>query len=183
MYLIIKRRSRNYNSDEFTDNVVLKITSISGNIFHDKKFESLRDADLERLKISRSELEKNRIRRVTDRGTDVGILLEPGTMLHNGDILNSNEKTIVIEQIPEKVIAIKVKNNQSPELFILIGHIIGNRHRPISIENNMVFFPIHADSEIDVFEKLFAEVIDKIELTVEEKIFKPHTGANVHDHG
>lgn len=163
--------------------VMLKITSIAGNIFHDKKFGSLRDGDFERLKISRAELEKNRIRRETDRGTDVGLLLESGAMLHDGDVLDSDGKMIVVEQMPEKVIAVRPKNDKnSAELPVLLGHIIGNRHRPISIEGNVIFFPIQSDSELDVFERLFADVINEIELSVEEKIFRAHTGANVHDH-
>lgn len=163
---------------------MLKITSVIGNIFHDKKFDSLEDGNLEYLRVSRTELEKTRIRRETNRGTDVGLLLEPGITLHNGDVLDSNEKMIVIEQIPEKMIAVRLKNDKnSVELLVLIGHIIGNRHRPISIQGNVVFFPIQADSELAVFEKLFTNVIDEIELSIEEEIFKPHTGANVHDHG
>lgn len=163
--------------------VMLKITSIAGNIFHDKKFDSLKDGDFECLKISRTELEKNRIRRETDKGTDVGLLLESGTILHNGDVLDSDGRMIVVEQMPEKVIAVRLKNDKnSAELPVLVGHIIGNMHRPISIEDNIIFFPIQSDSELDVFEKLFADMIDEIELSMEEKIFRAHTGANVHDH-
>lgn len=162
---------------------MITITSIAGNIFHDKKFDSLKD-NFERILVSRAELEKSRIRRKTDRGTDVGILLESGTTLHNGDVLHNDDKIIIVEQIPEKVISVGLKNNErSIELLVLIGHIIGNRHRPVAIENNTILFPIQADSELEVFQKLFADLADRIELSIQEKTFKSHTGANVHEHG
>ena len=164
---------------------MLTVTSISGNIFHDKAYESLKDGNFERLKVSRSDLEKSRIRRQTDKGTDVGLSLVSGNILHHGDVLSNDEKIIVVEQLPEKVISVRLKNNKTSQvdLLVLIGHIIGNRHRPISIKNDVISFPIQADSELEVFQKLFAEVIDDIELSIEETIFNPHTGADVHDHG
>lgn len=164
---------------------MLTITSISGNIFHDRGYESLKTGNFERLKISRSELEKSRIRRLTDKGTDVGLALSSGEILHHGDVLSNNEKTIVIEQLPEKVISIRLRNEKTSrvDLLVLIGHIIGNRHRPISIKNDIVSFPIQADSELEVFEKLFYDIINDVELSIEEMIFNPHTGARVHDHG
>lgn len=161
---------------------MLKITGVCGNIFHDEKLESVDKSSLEHLKISRGELEKNRLRRETDQGTDVGIILEPGVRLYNGDVLEDDGKMILVEQMPEKVLAVSFSEAQNPELRILIGHIIGNRHRPIAIHDGIVSFPIQSDSELEVFEKLFADVIDKIQLKIEEKIFISHTGADVHEH-
>ncbi len=164
---------------------MLTVTSIAGNIFHDKGFESLKSEDLEHLKVSRSEIEKSRLRRQTDRGTDVGLDLVSGKILHHGDVITNNEKFILVEQLPEKVISVRLKNKTlAPiDLFVLIGHMIGNRHRPISIKNDVISFPIQADSELEVFQKLFADIIDDIELSIEEMILIPHTGADVHEHG
>jgi len=161
---------------------VLKITGVCGNIFHDEKFESVDKSSLEHLKISREELEKNRLRRETDQGTDIGIILEPGMRLYNGDVLEDNGKMILVEQIPEKVLTVSFSEAQNADLQILVGHIIGNRHRPIAIHDGIVSFPIQSDSELEVFKKLFADVINEIQLKIEEKIFSPHTGADVHEH-
>ena len=68
------------------------------------------------------------------------------------------------------------------DVMLLLGHIIGNRHRPISIKGDEVSFPIQADSEKDVFTKLFQNIINHIEITIEEKIFFPHSGADIHEH-
>lgn len=162
---------------------MLTVTSIAGNIFHDKKFDSKQIQEFERIQVSRFELEKSRIRKQTNRGTDVGLALNEGKALHHGDILTNNEKFFVVEQLPEKVIAVRIKDANRPELLVLLGHIIGNRHRPISIKNETIYFPIQADSELEVFENLFSNVINSIELSIEEMIFHPEDGADVHDHG
>jgi len=157
---------------------MINISSIIGNIFKDGDFQKF---DFEKIKISRMELEKRMLRRRTDKGTDVGITLDTGVHLHNGDVIGNDETKILIEQTPEKVISIKlIKNNQN--LATLLGHIIGNRHRPIGFENERILFPIQADSELEVFRRLFKEIIGDIELKVEERIFSPHSSADVHEH-
>jgi len=169
---------------------VLTVTSIGGNIFHDK---SLRKkykhftGNYERLTISRLETERSRLRRKTDRGTDIGLILKSGTKLQHGDILlSTSKKFIIVEQLPEKVISIRIKKKEPKNLLklcMMIGHIIGNRHRPIAIdEKGTISFPIQADSEIEVFRRLLYSVMDHIELTVEERIFQPEQGMDVHEH-
>ena len=170
---------------------MIAISSVIGNIFQDKelavKFEKLQKAiACEVLRFTRSELDKTRFRKQTDKGTDIGCILDSEHKLRNGDVLYSNpEKFIVIEQIPEKVISIKIKKIKvnSEEILVKLGHIVGNRHRPIQIDKNgQIFFPILSDSELDTFKKLFSEIIDHLEMKVEQRIFEPKYGMDVHEH-
>jgi urease accessory protein len=162
---------------------MLSPTSIMGNIFAESGSQILKGKTFEKLQISRHDLEKNRLRRTTDKGIDIAIILERGTKLQHGDILKHDESFVVIEQIPEKVITVKTKEKDDTfEVLVLLGHIIGNRHRPISLEDKSVTFPIQAESELEVFERLFAPIIGKIEMSVEEKIYKPDERMNVHEH-
>ena len=166
------------------------ITSVVGNIFRDmtlqsryKKMKSV--GNYERLQISRLETERGRLRRKTDRGTDVGLVLKSGTKLQHGDVLLSTpKKLIVVEQLPEKIISIRLKKSKNlTQLCVIIGHIIGNRHRPIAVDDKgIISFPILADSEVDVFRKLLHTVIDHIEMKIEERIFQPTEGMYVHEH-
>jgi urease accessory protein len=166
---------------------MLTITSVIGNIFDDKKlmtkFKQMESKKrCERLKISRLELERSRIRKKTDFGTDVGLILDSGTRLYHGDIIVSNiDKFIMIEQLPEKVISIKIKKLKNSAELIMLGHIIGNRHRPIVIDNDILYFPIQAHSEVEVFKKLL-NVITNIDLGVEEQIFQPQHEMYMHEH-
>lgn len=165
---------------------MLKITAVSGNIYDDpnleKKFQSLnKKGECETLKVTRAELEKSRLRKNTDKGTDVGILLDDKAKLRHGDVLEDGEKFILVEQLPEKVLVVKL-NSTRPELPVLVGHIIGNRHRPISIDNGYVLFPIQADSEVEVFKRLFSDILGDVELAIQERVFVPHRGMSVHEH-
>jgi urease accessory protein len=162
---------------------VLEVNSPIGNIFLDEGFDELKSGNFEKLKISRMELEKRILRRKTDRGTDIGLNLEPGVKLRHGDVIKNGDIQIVIEQLPEKIITVRLKDKKMTDVMTLLGHIIGNRHRPISIKNDEISFPIQADSEKEVFTNLFQEIINYIEMTVEEQIFLPHSGADVHEHG
>ncbi len=168
---------------------MLTITSIIGNISDDKKlmtkFKQMESRkSCERLKISRLELERSRIRKKTDLGTDIGLVLDSGTRLHHGDVIVSNlKKFIVIEQLPEKVISIKIKNlKDNPSRSVTLGHIIGNRHKPIVINDDVLSFPIQADSEVEVFKKLLSGAMNNLDLKVEEQIFQPQHGMYMHEH-
>lgn len=85
--------------------------SIVGNIFTENGSHTLKEKVFERLQISRNDLEKNRIRRTTDKGTDISIVLERGSKLQHGDILNYGKNFIVVYQTPEKVITVKTKED------------------------------------------------------------------------
>ena len=161
---------------------MLEIHAPEGNIFLDKGFNKLQDGNFEKLKISRMDLEKRILRRKTDCGTDVGLNLDPGIKLRNGDVIKNDGVRIVIEQMPEKVISVKLKTKSMVDVMVLLGHIIGNRHRPISIQREEIIFPIQADSEMQVFTKLFSNIINHIEIAVDERIFSPNLDANIHEH-
>ena len=165
---------------------MLIVNTILGNIYKDDQLakkieESKEQGKFRRLLLSRIEMEKTRLRKKTDDGFDIGFVLEPGTKLQDGDVISESDETILIEQLPEKILVVKFKENRK-DLFLLVGHIIGNRHRPISIRNETISFPIHDDSEMELFERLFHEVIHEIDLSIDEQCFIPHTSMDVHEH-
>jgi len=169
-----------------TELAVLKITKISGNILADselkKRFEIFeKQRKCERLHLTRQELEKKRLRKNTDKGTDIGLSFND-TKLNHGDVLILEEKFILVEQSPEKVIVIKIKQNSNQEALVLLGHIIGNRHRPIAIDNQTIMFPIQAESELVLFKSLLADFADNLEMKVEERVFVPQKRMDVHEH-
>ena len=165
---------------------MLIVNTVLGNIYKDdqlaKKIEDSKEqGKFRRLLLSRIEMEKSRLRKKTDDGFDIGFVLEPGTKLQHGDVISESDETILIEQLPEKTLTVKFKENRK-DLLLLVGHIIGNRHRPISIRNETISFPIHDDSEMELFERLFHEVIHEIDLSIDEQCFIPHTSMDVHEH-
>ena len=168
---------------------MLVVDSILGNAYDgnklSKKIDNAKENQtLKRLFLSRTQMEKSRLRTETEDGTEIGISLEPGTILHNGDVLEINSNVIVIHQLPEKIIRIRINGNKSsPNLLIHLGHIIGNRHRPISITSDgCIIFPIHDENEVELFEHLLSDIIHQLSLNVEDEIFVPNQGMNVHEH-
>ena len=129
-------------------------------------------------------MEKSHQRKNTEDGMEIGLSLEAGTTLHTGDVLSNGTGLILVNQLPEKVLHVKAKgDDESSSVYVQLGHIIGNRHRPISISNDgSVMFPIQDDSEVELFTKLFHEIIDHITLTIQEQIFVANQGMNVHEH-
>ena len=165
---------------------MLIVNSILGNVHHDnllrkKTDDAKQQGKLRHLFLLRTEMEKSRLRKKTEDGFDIGLVLEPGKKLHHGDVISQDSEIILIEQLPEKILTVKFIENDK-KLFLLVGHIIGNRHRPISIKNETISFPIHDDSEMELFGKLFHDVINKIDLSMQEEIFIPHESMDVHEH-
>lgn len=138
-------------------------------------------APSERLVMTRADLAKRILRRTTDCGTDVGLRLDPGAVLRHGDIVEGGGVRILIQQAPELVASVR-PGGGDPAGMILIGHVIGNRHRPVAVEGGTVFFPIQAESEAGVFSELFAGAGVRAEVGTEVRVFVPHGGADVHGH-
>ena len=167
---------------------MLIIKKILGNIYNDtllnKKIEESKvNGNLQKLFLSRSEMEKIHLRKETDDGIEIGLTFEAGTKFHHGDVLDGDKSLILINQMSEKTIKVRLKNDTSSALPVIVGHVIGNRHRPISInDDHSISFPIHDDSELDLFQNLFQESSQYLILSIEETIFVPNGRMNVHEH-
>jgi urease accessory protein len=126
------------------------------------------------------EAERTRMRKTTDKGTDVALLLPAGTRLRHGDILAAAGKTIIVEQEPEKVAVVRIKDNDL-KLAVLVGHAIGNLHRPIKVENGRICFPIQAESELEMLRRQFSAIMDHVEISTDVMVFEPE-GVSTHEH-
>lgn len=156
---------------------MISVTSVSGNV---RDGGAGGGAGCERLLLRRDEMGRSRMRRSTDRGTDVGIELGGGAPLRHGDVLRGGGRTIVVEQLPELVAS--ARPGGGADAMALVGHIVGNMHRPISVGGGAVRFPIQAGSELESLGALFAGVEGGVELEAGEMVFVPHGAAGAHGH-
>jgi len=192
---------------------MLTITTIIGNIkkdpqLHQKYEESVKRDTVENVVIQRSETEKVRMRKVSDKETDIGFILPSRTHLKDGDVVFLDDtKMIVIKLSPELVAILNIKNhlhnnhdhdhkhehdhdhkheqtndNELTNVAIKIGHTIGNLHRPLKIENRDIIFPIQSPDEINLFLRLLSDLKDYIEIRSEQLIFEPDQGFDIHAH-
>jgi urease accessory protein len=170
---------------------MININSIVGNIRNDDKLNDkyqvmLDNRSAEVVRVSRIEAERIRMRKTSNKGNDVAIELPQNSRLRDGDILlSSADRMIVVEITPERVAVVSLKNMRNNHLFetgVRIGHTIGNLHRPIRLEDNKIFVPIQADSELDLLRKLFGPIGEHVEVSSTIIVFEPEEGTNVHEH-
>jgi urease accessory protein len=171
---------------------LITVDSIFGNINRDKKLKEKYDEMTARkvcetIKISRLESQRVRMRKLSDKGTDVALTLPPGTWLKNGDVIIITENKMVVVGIePEDVIMIEIRDNMheddSVEVPVMVGHSIGNLHRPIKLEGNKIYFPIQADAELEMFKKLFEPINEHLDIKKTTMVFEPEAGTEIHEH-
>jgi urease accessory protein len=97
--------------------------------------------------------------------------------------VDSRGKLIVVKQRPEKIVSARVLGKNSDKIAqtaAIIGHTVGNMHRPISVSGAKIFFPIMAESEIELFKKLLPH--GGVELKVQERVFQPDGATVGHEH-
>jgi urease accessory protein len=139
------------------------------------------------VQMSRMEAQRVRMRKSSNKGTDVAIMLPQNVQIKHGDVLLLNsERMIVAEIIPERVAVIALTENTPNdhvfEIAVKIGHTIGNLHRPIKLGHNKIFLPIQADSELDLLVKLFSSIKEHVSITSSTMVFEPEEGAHIHEH-
>jgi urease accessory protein len=171
---------------------MITIESILGNIYKDpslkKKYDEMMSRSLcESIKISRMESQRVRMRKTSNNGTDIALIMPPGSKLRHGDVLLlTAEQMIVLELQPENVISLEIKENLHGhniiEIPARIGHAIGNLHRPLKLEGRKIFFPIQAESEVEMFKKIFSPLEDHLEIKSIKMVFEPDEGMDIHEH-
>ncbi len=171
---------------------MITISSKIGNIYRDenlrKRYEQMSSQSLcEYIKINRMEAQRVRMRKTSNKGTDIALTMTPGTKLRHGDVLMiANDKMITVELEPENLAVVQVNDNihkhDAIQLPVTIGHAIGNLHRPIKLEGSKIYFPIQADSEIEMFKKIFGRFSDHLEISRTQKVFEPDEEMDVHEH-
>ena len=174
---------------------MITVDQILGNINTDVQLKSAYDQlaaghKNEIILISRMESERIRMRKVSNKGTDIALILSPGGHLRQGDVvLLQNDRIIVVEMQPEDVLQVDIieKNlykdqEHLPEVLIKIGHTIGNLHRPVKIQGSRIYFPIQAASEVEMFTKLFHQFHHYIDIKSAKIVFEPDESMDVHEH-
>lgn len=134
---------------------------------------------VEKISISRAESERLRMRKTTDKGTDVALAMPAGTRLRHGDVVSLADKLIVVAIEPEKVAVVRLKDGDA-RTAVLVGHAIGNLHRPIRVEGDRVILPIQSDDEIDMLKRQLGPVGGGVDITRDFIVFEPEAGAHEH---
>jgi urease accessory protein len=171
---------------------LITVSSVLGNISSDQELKRRYNEmnvkkTCETIMVSRLESGRVRMRKTSDKGSDIALILPPGTKLRHGDVVVMTEDKMVVVGIqPEDVIGIEIKHNIHAddliEVPVKVGHTIGNLHRPVKLDGNKIFFPIQADTELDMFIKLFKPMMEHLEIWKTKMVFEPEDGTEIHEH-
>ena len=171
---------------------MITVNKIIGNINQNsnlrKKYEEMLKNNLcERVVITRMESQKLRMRKSTDKKTDVAFMFEHNPNLRNNDIIFMDEnKMILLALESESVAIITFKSYENKEnifpLSVKIGHNLGNLHRPIKVTNNQVIFPLQAETELEMLKKMFSSFNQYLDIRTGNMIFEPDEASNIHEH-
>jgi urease accessory protein len=166
---------------------MIKLDKIIGNIKTDHNLKSMHEemvklGKMETVTFGRMESERTRIRKVSNKGTDLVLILNEGSLIKDGDVLFlTQEKMIVIQILPEPVAIIQINKilirDQMIRTSVTIGHVLGNLHRPLKIEGDTITFPIQDPNELTLFEKLLSPLKEHIEVRSDNIVFEANMGS------
>lgn len=128
----------------------------------------------EQLTLTWEKRQKFRFRAISDDGEEVGVFLERGKALAEGDLLQSDDGRVFrVRAASEDLSAASTDNSHD---FARACYHLGNRHTPVEITGKHIFYP--PDHVLD-------EMLRQLGLMVRrtEAAFHPETGAYSHGAG
>lgn len=111
---------------------------------------------VERLPVPAVEAGRRRLRRDTDRGTDVAVDLPAGRFLADGAVLaDDGERIVVVRRPPEPALVVRLDLATPPEELldaaVRLGHAFGNQHVPVEVDGAEV--RVHLTTSAQVAEE------------------------------
>lgn len=110
---------------------------------------------VERVELTALDAQKSRLRATSDRGTELGINLERGTVLKDGDVLyrDSGKVWMILVRLkPEEVLRITILPTASDaeliNVAVRLGHLLGNQHWPVKMVGRTVYVPVSVDKKV-----------------------------------
>lgn len=98
---------------------------------------------------------RRRLRVTTTGGRSIGIALEGGNVLKDGDVFALADESpllVVVNIAPSEAMALRLSEDlPSEKLFafgVRLGHMLGNQHWPIRIERDVVLAPVSIDRKV-----------------------------------
>ena len=171
---------------------MITVNKILGNInknsnLKNKYEDMIKNNNCEKIVINRLESQKLRMRKNTDKKTDVIFMLEHPPHLRNGDVIFLDEEKMILLTLEPELVAIitftsSLNTDDSFPLSVKIGHNLGNLHRPIKVTKNQVIFPIQAETELEMLKKMFSSFNKFLDIKTDMMIFEPDEGSDIHEH-
>ena len=114
---------------------MIHINKIIGNInsdsdLHERYQTMMKNDKVEKIQISRLEADRTRIRKLSNKGTDLALTMEPSSHINDGDVvLLTEEKMIIAKRESENVVIISLNNDISSQQILELAINIRPRRR------------------------------------------------------
>jgi urease accessory protein len=131
------------------------IQSVIGNLDEPGRRSQLDGMKIDSLVLDRWEVQKNRLRKATEGGTEVALSLDRGSRLRDGDILSwdradqaSDDQgggtAIVVRAELGEVMVVELPA-KDVRTAVQVGHALGNQHWPAVVKGAQVYVPVTVD--------------------------------------
>ena len=120
--------------------------------------------------LQKSDLGKGRILTKSDSGVEIGIIKSRDLILRSGDVLETAIGNLVLIKIESEKLMIITFEDSLDENYAMnlvsLGHMLGNHHYPIKIEQNKIYVRLISDAKVIV--KMITELdIPGLKITFE----------------
>lgn len=131
--------------------------AVLGNLADESWKERLEGANIDALRLDQWEAQKNRFRRKTEAGVELGVSLERNHHLRDGDILawdEATKKVIVARLKLQDVMIIRLTEvaTESKDSLVRtcleLGHALGNQHWPAVVKGSTIYVPLTVDHKV-----------------------------------
>jgi urease accessory protein len=123
-----------------------------GNIYQDSDLAQLvLTQTCLQVDLSQSDRHKGRIHAHTDNEITVGIIKSRDRLLHSGDVFKTESQNLLVVHLQEQKLLVidfsAVENEVAPAQLVHLGHVLGNHHHPIALQNGQIYIQLGTEAQ------------------------------------
>lgn len=131
-----------------------------GNIYQDSDLAQLvLTQTCLKVYLTQSDRHKGRIYAHTDTNITVGIIKSRDRLLDSGDVFKTESQKLLLVYLQEQKLLVidfsALGNDVSSAQLVYLGHVLGNHHYPIALQNGQIY--IQLTTEPKIIEKIIRD--------------------------
>ena len=137
------------------------------------------------VSLDRSQCHKGRIHTHTDDGVAIGIIKSRDRLLQSGDVFQTESQRLLLVHLREQKLLVidlsGLNQNIAAAKLVQMGHILGNNHYAIAIQDNKIL--VRGTPDFGALEKAIADLqIPDLQITYKMLNSSANTNFTSHTH-